>query len=64
MEAMSATTAGACPLCGGSYHLRPAHGYGLCTQERGTYQFTPNPLTESDIRRIVREELKRAKGKP
>ena len=30
----------------------------------GRYQFTPNQLTEADIRRIVREELERTKEKP
>lgn len=28
----------------------------------GNYTFTPNPLTADDIRKIVREELERAKG--
>ena len=34
------------------------------TPKYGRYKFTPDHLTEADIRRIVREELDRAKGKP
>ena len=38
---------------------------GFATNHQyGRYEFTPNHLTEADIRRIVREELDRAKGKP
>ena len=47
-----------CPLCGISYQLTGIHGYGICTRETGRYEAVP--LTEADIRRIVREELERA----
>ena len=43
---------GICNACGTVGPPLP-HDYGR-------YQFTPNQLTEADIRRIVREELERA----
>lgn len=52
-----------CSLCGNSWH---GHGTAFPPAKPvdpafGRYQFTPYQLTEADIRRIVREELKRAK---
>ena len=51
-------TGGCFPLCGVSYQITGMHGLGICRIER-PYQVPP--LTEDDIRRIVREELQRAK---
>lgn len=50
-----------CALCG-----KPWQGHGTAcnpmpVEQRGFYQFTPYQPTEDDIRRIVREELERAK---
>lgn len=44
---------GVCNACG-------AVGPRTYDSEIGRYQFTPKPLTEEDVRRIIREELKRA----
>lgn len=46
-----------CGICGMWNAPNPHHCGG--TQTYGNYQFTPNQLTEADIRRIVREELDR-----
>ena len=49
------------PMCGrcGQYLA----GCNCPKEVRGHYKFMPDQLTEDDIRRIVREELDRAKGK-
>jgi hypothetical protein len=57
------------PMCGvcGSHLAGHAPGSpcfsvpGPGGYERGFYSFTPNSLTEDDMRRIVREEIERAK---
>ena len=62
------TTASNCPICG--YPIAPVGipwGYAgpVCgghPQEMGRYWFTPAPTpTADEIRRIVREEIERAK---
>lgn len=55
------TTAGSatCGICGQPFYLGGLHGHGICNK---TYE-APQ-LTEADIRRIVREELERAKEQP
>ena len=58
------STGGCCPYCHLDYaHFPGVHGEGFCIPMR------PNPVPvilwkEADVRRIVREELERAKEKP
>ena len=52
---------GACPLCGASYYLGGSHGEGVCIKPQS---FAPMPLTEFDLRRVLREELARFGLKP
>lgn len=59
---MESAIYGRCPSCNGVLHAGhtcwpPAHVYGQAF-------FTPAPLTEADIRRIIREELARATPQP
>lgn len=49
-----------CPHCG-DYMSPAGHYCGAWNPQvgYGQYTFTPTPLTEADIRRIIREELSR-----
>lgn len=58
------TTGEACPLCGISYQQAGIHGSGICVPYGGPAPHMWRQWSEDDIRRIVREELQRAKGEP
>lgn len=52
-----------CPGCGACCRVPCAHRAVGQTITVGKTTFTPTPLTEEDVRRIIREELGRAAGR-
>lgn len=53
-----------CPQCGAWNPFQPhfcAAGVSPVEVKMGHYQFYPHQLTEADFRRIIREELERAR---
>jgi hypothetical protein len=66
MSEISAPTS-FCPQC---YCVNGHHTWcsnyvpAIPQPEYGRYTFTPVPLTADEIRKILREELERAKGTP